>query len=285
MIDQDVLRAVPPRALAAARAIAHLAVQLLTRAARANLPAAADDSHSNLGWDPELSGFLSQPLLADGTKIHIGATLDPLRLIIVEENQLTAELGLDGRSENDASTWLDAHLGTLRLNPATGATLPYDLPADVASISVFDVKGQQPALAALSGWYGIAHEALTSFAARIANLSPGPSPVRCWPHHFDIATYVSLEIGDAETARGIGVGLSPGDESYDQPYLYINPWPHLHANVLPDLPRPGHWHTQGFVGAIATADAILDNNNLANLAAYIDRTFDIARQQLLQDNR
>ncbi len=70
-------------------------------------------------------------------------------------------------------------------------------------------------------------------------LEPDPSAVRCWPHHFNIATYVFLETGNPETARGVGVGMSPGDEGYGERYFYINGWPHLDASKLPDAIAPG----------------------------------------------
>ncbi len=74
--------------------------------------------------------------------------------------------------------------------------------------------------------------------------------VRCWPHHFDIGTVVDLK----STAEGcsIGLGLSPGDESYDQPYFYVNPYPNPDLSALPPLLAGDHWHTQGWMGVVAT---------------------------------
>ena len=46
------------------------------------------------------------------------------------------------------------------------------------------------------------------------------SPVRCWPHHFDIATLLTIAPGQT-----IGVGLEPGDGYYDEPYWYVNQYP------------------------------------------------------------
>src|SRR5437016_1125452 len=49
--DWTKLREPAPGALVGAREAAHSAAQWATRAARANLPAAPDDSHSALLWD------------------------------------------------------------------------------------------------------------------------------------------------------------------------------------------------------------------------------------------
>ncbi len=105
--------------------------------------------------------------------------------------------------------------------------------------------------------------------------------MRCWPHHFDIATYVQLEEGNFESAKGIGIGMSPGDESYDQPYFYINPWPHMDPQKLPDAPVPGHWHTQDFVGAIATGGEVLTATGAETaMQSFVRTSFEIGRAHL-----
>ncbi|MCU1350669.1 MAG: hypothetical protein JWO56_3699 [Acidobacteria bacterium] len=80
----------------------------------------------------------------------------------------------------------------------------------------------------------------------------GGSPVLCWPHHFDIATL--LTVGEGTT---IGVGLSPGDHSYPEPYWYVTPYPYPATTALPSLTR-GRWHTAGWVGAVLAAEPRAD---------------------------
>jgi len=149
----------------------------------------------------------------------------------------------------------------------------------VAGGAAYDTAGNAEALAELARWFAAAAEILEGFADRRGEISLepsslGPSPVRCWPHHFDIATLLVLEEGDPETARSVGVGLSPGGEAYRQPYFYINPWPHLATDDLPELPAPGHWHRQGFVGAIATGDEVLGlADRRAGLVAFVEGAF------------
>ena len=82
--------------------------------------------------------------------------------------------------------------------------------------------------------------------------------MRCWPHHFDVASLITLDAGaDAEEARTIGVGFSPGDGSYDQPYFYVTPWPYPEADDLPSLAGGAHWHTEGWIGAVLTAERVI----------------------------
>ena len=66
---------------------------------------------------------------------------------------------------------------------------------------------------------------------------------------------------NAEKPRTIGVGLSPGDHFYAQPYFYMSPSPQVKAAELPQLPMLGAWRTEGFMGAVATAEAIVALND------------------------
>ncbi|MCR9256251.1 MAG: hypothetical protein NXI16_09165 [Alphaproteobacteria bacterium] len=270
------LTSVAPTAFASARATAHLAVQPLSLAARANLPSATDDRHSNLGWRD--GAFVSQPIPAGGAIYTVSLAVEPMALALERDGVAVARSPLDGQSPADVAAWLDDNLTGHGLKPTAGMAPPYDMPADVVMLGRYRTD---PGLASLAAWYDLAHGVLDRFAGDHGDLEPGPSPLRCWPHHFDVATYVALETGDPETARGIGVGLSPGDESYPQPYLYVNPWPMLDPAGLPDLPAPGHWHTEGFVGAVATGEAILGlDDPAAGLAAFVEQAFAIGRARL-----
>ena len=268
-MDKQRLRS--PETLAPARAMAHAAAQLLYRASVANADPLPSDEHSNIGWDPDLGGFQTHPLGPEG--ISVGFGLTPLVLRIADRS-----LGLDGVSVTEALGWLDAELGRHSLVPASGVEVTYDLPESVLSVDRFeDLAG----LAGLAAWFDLAARSIEGLAATLTDLIPGPSPVRCWPHHFDLATYVSLEPGDAEVARGIGVGLSPGDGSCDQPYFYVNPWPHLDRASLPEAAIPGHWHTDGFVGLIATGTEILSLEDVrSDTRRFLQTSFETGRSAL-----
>ena len=55
----------------------------------------------------------------------------------------------------------------------------------------------------------------------------------------------------------MGVGFSPGDHYYDEPYFYVSLYPAPPATTLPALSF-GHWHSHDFTSGIATASRILD---------------------------
>jgi hypothetical protein len=131
---------------------------------------------------------------------------------------------------------------------------PYELPPLAGGGQRFD-GGARAAYAELARWYATADAMLRE----LVRATPGASPVRCWPHHLDIATLLpGPAAGDGAAARTIGVGLSPGDASYAEPYWYVTPWPYPPAPPqLPALPGGASWHRQGWFGAVLPATAAL----------------------------
>jgi hypothetical protein len=280
--DWSRLGSVPPEGLAGARHLGHYAAQWPTKAARANLAAVPDDSHASLEWDAERGALLTQPLATTQGECRVGLGVADLRLLVVRGSKTGDSFALDGRSDAEAGAWLDAALRAAGLAPASGAELPYDMPQHaVASGAPYGARSEAAALQELARWFGAAADVLEEVGVRLRKLRPEPSPVRCWPHHFDIATLVELEAGHAEAARSIGIGLSPGDEFYAQPYWYVSPSPKPDAAMLPQAPVPGHWHTQGFTALIATgADIVKLEDRRRNTSAFVTKALEMSRALL-----
>jgi hypothetical protein len=278
-MDWSGLGGVPPGALASARILAHHAVQWVTKAARANLAATPDDSHSSLEWDAARAALLSQPLAGKQGTIRAGLGVGELQLMLVRGSATQEMFALDGKTNAEAGAWLDAALRDAELAPASGVKLPYDIPGHaVAGGDRYSAQVEAAALQELARWFGAAADALGAISIRFRDVRPGPSPALCWPHHFDIATVLQLEAGHAESARSIGIGLSPGDEFYAQPYWYVSPWSKLDAAVLPEAPVPGHWHTQGFTGLVATGeDTLTLKDRRRELVAFIAAAVEASR--------
>jgi hypothetical protein len=107
----------------------------------------------------------------------------------------------------------------------------------------------------------------------------GAGPVRCWPHHFDIATLVRPRAGTLQT---IGIGLSPGDDSYPEPYYYVGPYPTPRAR-----PRPlsiGSWHTASWWGAALPGSEIVKQMAADEQARLVTGFIDQAIERLLETN-
>jgi hypothetical protein len=276
--DWSTLGAKTPTTLVRARNLAHHAAQWAAKAARANLQAVSDDGHSSLSWDSERGAFMSQPLAAAGAEVRVGFKLRGFALTIVRNNRNLDEFELGGRKDSSVAVWFDSALRALGLKPASDVELPYALPSlPVTRGSAYQVSGESEAFDELARWY----EAAGDLLADVATAHAGAGPVRCWPHHFDIATLIALDAAGAENARSIGVGVSPGDEHYAQPYVYVTPWPRLNPATLPPLPSPGSWHLKGFVGAVATAEQILlQPERGPDVSAFVDAAIAIGRERL-----
>ena len=141
----SMLRNPEPTELAAARALAHRAVQWPARAARANLDPVPDDSHTSLTWDPIMAALLGQPLKG-GVRVGLRVAVHEL---VFTKGERIEEFPLAGKLDADTGEWLDGKLAAERLKPASGTKLPYDMPPALFARPA----GEGPRLAALSVWF------------------------------------------------------------------------------------------------------------------------------------
>jgi hypothetical protein len=251
------LRTIERHQLTQARLAAHYAVQWLARAARAYIEPKADDSHTNLGWDPALGGVATHPL-PDGSRLALRIADLTLLLIGPPAN----ELSLNNRSDVDIRAWLGPRLSIKGLDAlALDQPLPYDMPASaIGSGGRYLLDDLESALGELSGWYDNASRALDDVRQQLVARRLRAPPVRCWPHHFDLDTLIYFGTRNADNIRTMGVGFSPGDEYYDEPYFYVSIYPAPLLTTLPALPV-GHWHSHDFTAAVVTASRILEESD------------------------
>lgn len=99
---------------------------------------------------------------------------------------------------------------TLRELGATERALPYaaNTPFDDAPLSVTAEECR----------------ALGDFYALVAAALPEGDTPQIWPEHFDIATVLDEK----------NYGGSPGDATYDRPYLYVGPWDRSDPSTFDD---------------------------------------------------
>jgi len=234
---------IPGTQLLEERIECHHAVQINTRLARGFLRAKDDDSHTSLSWDPLAQALTGQPL----APFRLGLRIANLTLLLLGlASEEIGSFSLDGHTFQDALTWVGERLRASGIDPAP-LSLPIHFTLDDHPLlhgARFRLQGREPLFEELAKWYGNAARCLHAVS----------SPVRCWPHHFDIATQIGSGAGS------IGVGMSPGDGSYPQPYFYVSPWPYPEGSALPAL-ASGKWHTEVWVGAVLTGDEILSKTD------------------------
>jgi len=270
------LQGVDRSRLREARLQAHYAVQWLARAARAYVAPKADDSHTNLGWDDALGGFTTHSL-PDGSRL--GLRIADLALALMPSDGV--RLALNGQTEADIRAWLGPHMNAKGLDAhSLDAPSPYEIPQfAIGSGGRYAVDGQT--LGELAGWYANANSVLDKGRQDLIGRNLHAPPVRCWPHHFDLDTLIYFDTKDPDDVRTMGVGLSPGDEYYDEPYFYASLYPAPDAASLPPQPAVGHWHTHDFTAAIVTASRLLAvQDQAAEAAMFLKSATDFAIKQL-----
>jgi hypothetical protein len=233
------------------------------------LPAAADDSHTNLEWLRE-PGLLVGHLTPDTPRCRAALRPANLRLYVLNRDDAPiAEHALHGTTISQGMLWLEEQIAVFRKRPLreplrrSKLELPDHAVGRGAGFSAADTA----AFSELSRWYANGDSVLRGLVERTRNASP----VRCWPHHFDIATLVTVEDGcDSENARTIGIGMSPGDASYSEPYWYVTPWPYPDELHLSALDGDGEWHRTGWLGAVLTGSKIVARPSAEAQARLVD---------------
>ncbi|HXE27848.1 MAG TPA: hypothetical protein VN656_05000 [Stellaceae bacterium] len=274
----DQLGKIDPKALWEARLQAHHAVQWVARAAGANIMPMPSDTQFNFGWDRDQGALVSHELRGRSDTLRVGLVMATMTLVVLRDASVIDQFVLDGKRHADAGLWLDRILSTAGLALASGAALSYAIPAHPVGDGAAYVSGpQRGEFRVLANWFACADDMIGAIHATLPQGTA--SPVRCWPHRFDIATLWTLGDGDAETAPSVGIGLSPGDGCYAQPYFYVTLWPRPAPEKLPPLPPPGDWHTDEFIGAVLTGEAIVAMPDRATRTRqFLDAAVSVARR-------
>ena len=271
-------RDVDRRRLSEGRLQAHYAAQWLARTARAYIPPQPDDSHTSLRWDHDLDGFMTRPW-RDHARLSLQIPHLTLALHGGNEPGHTQSLPLAGRTDAEVRHWLGQRLGARGLDQwALDAPSPYAMPAHaIAQGAAYNADGAADALAEIAACFANAELFLGRIERQMIDRKLSATPVRCWPHHFDLATQTMLPTPDPDMTGYVGAGLSPGDEYYDEPYFYVSIYPEPEPSALPALPPLCHWHTQEFTAAILPAHKILAaKDQPAETAAFLECTVAIA---------
>jgi hypothetical protein len=299
MTGWERLGGVPRARLAAARAQLHLAAQPAAAVGKLLLPHQPDYGEQSFSWAAG-DRCLAQGTVtgrSPATPFRAALRPSPPALLLLGApgvpgaigaigapdsggggGGILRELPLGGRTLGEAYEWLAAQLADL-----LGAGLPGEIerPAGLSDLSGhpladgarFDA-GDAAAFAELGSLFANADRALAAWAAAW----PGASAVRCWPHHFDIATLApiapaTLAAAPPEQARTIGAGMVPGDVGRGgrgEPYFYVSPWPYPESAEWPPLPGGGTWNMEGWLGAVLEAPQFMDADRAADQAAAVE---------------
>ncbi len=248
---------IPPQELVESRLQLHYAIQFIAATGAALAEPLSDYSHTSLAWLPDLEVFVGSVIQATQP---VQVALDPvsLTLILLDQHSETINaLPLPGKTMAAGLNWLQQELAQLGVDASKIVFLDYppdDFPDHpLAHGAIFD-DSQTLALNELTDYYA---NTQPLFQAIIAT-TEGATATHIWPHHFDMATLITLPGTKNGSPLTVGVGLSPGDTSYPEPYWYVSPYPYPDAASLPALESLGFWHTQHWVGAVLPASRLTE---------------------------
>ena len=247
----------------------HWAAQLVSALGNTLCDPRSDYAHTNLEWSTAHCGLLSQ---ASNTSPSLRALLcfPDVSIVLLSDSpsdrgdgsqQTVATIPLEGLRFSEAMDLLAAAVAKQLGRDTVKLERPrHDLPVHPVDPdgAAAPFGGWKPhALVELTRWFSNGDRALRELRSHDARASE----VRCWPHHFDIATLLVVEREDpadpsSEVTRSLGVGMTPGDGSYADAYWYVTPWPYPASPDLPALDGGGIWHKDGWVGAVLTSTAL-----------------------------
>jgi hypothetical protein len=245
-----------------ARLQLHHAAQLATAFGISYLPAQPDDSHTNLEWIGSLGALASKP--SGSASIRVAVRPNPFAILILDAKaSALATYSLDGRVIGDAAQWVRSQLATHGFDGGR-YTLErhYEIPKHrVDDGAAFESSTSASAFKTLASWYADAAAALEYVRAT----TPNASPVRCWPHHFDIATLIQVAPG-----KMISLGMEPGDDDYPEPYFYASVYPSPSSDApRDDLAGNGMWHTRDWIGAVLPASRLCETGQQSQTNEFI----------------
>jgi hypothetical protein len=249
---------IPLDELVESRLQLHYAIQLIAATGAALAEPLPDYSHTSLAWHPVLEVFVGSAIQAPQP---FQVALDPVSLTLIvldQQSEAIASLPLPEKTMAAGLIWLQQALSQLGVDASKIVFLDYppdDFPDHPLAHGASFESNQALALSELTDYYANTHPL---FQAIIA-MTEDATATRIWPHHFDMATLIMLPGIQNGSPLTVGVGLSPGDTYYNEPYWYVSPYPYPDTASLPALNSDGFWHTQHWVGAVLPASRLTES--------------------------
>ena len=235
----------------------HHIVQSCAAFGRHFLPESAEDENAVISWIPEYRMMVGKWVESENGLIRAGLDATNKSLTFQVKDGPSTQLNLQGKTFAQLMMWLEGQAGEHGLAvDKFSADLPYEIPDfPSAKGQTFELEDDE-ALEAFLSLYGNAHHACSIMQTKFASTSD----IRIWPHHFDIAISVKLkESGSPDTSTYLGLGFSPGDSHYHEPYFYTNSWPFADDALLHPLEN-GQWHIEDWVGGALTLSELAEIN-------------------------
>ncbi len=177
----------------------HLAAQYLAAAGISFLDKKEDDSHTNLGWEVDTNRLTTHSFGNDNNQVGLNFLSANLEWLINGKAEST--INLQTSTHLEILNWLNSQVQKHNIDRAYHYDFHYELPyPSISEDYKFQIDNKESKVYAEE-----LNHAQVSFESFLSenNLK---SPIRVWPHHFDMGVYTQLdETGNTFLAAGLAI--------------------------------------------------------------------------------
>ncbi len=250
----------------------HLLCQVIGKANRTYVPDKADESHTNLHFDPWGNKILGRWIQSGSGTVLVALDLNSLQFEVLNSSRKQIlTVSSIGKTMEEIEREFEVLLPKAGLDP-TGfrAPMPHEIPAYAFSKKTQEAIPTQ----ALDQWKYFRKLANQS-CYQFLGYAQAESEVRIWPEHFDTGIYFEYA-GN----MGIGFGLAMEDSMAGDAYFYMAGYPKNGSLIFENLPKSPTWkwelgeHWKGVILPVSVLEKTSDSQTEKILKEYITRNFD-----------
>jgi hypothetical protein len=249
----------------------HQAVQIVSAFPRNLLSHDATDGTASLTWNPRISGLESLPFSTTQGAVKVVLSFNSCSLQLHLNNIVKDSFVMKHHSLNQGLQWLKTKASQIGIDPyKINLELPYEI-EQYDHDQLLKVND-----AALQVYRALYHNSHLLLKCLVVEKWEEAFDIRCWPHHFDLATLIPLEKNEeGDILKSIGVGFSPGDEGIEEPYFYANIWPSVSYDSLAAKPLEiGKWNKHGWSGAVMSYSGFVESDQSELLESFINQAME-----------
>ncbi len=226
--------------------ILHRASQYLAAFGISFVEKKADDSHTNLNWNPHSLSLETRSVINDsGGAVQLALDCKSFALVGIDPIGESV-LYMDHTKHRDVIEWLRNWSKESGLTEVYDYRFHYELPYP-AMADLYTWK--QPSEAELQAYTEEMNRAKSQFSAILNNVGI-ESELRVWPHHFDLGFFGKVP---SHKTLSIGGGKAIPDSLSSDSYYYISGWYEngsaVNVERMPPLTK-GTWGLGNFNGSI-----------------------------------
>ena len=240
----------------------HIAIQVVVLPGRSYLQKSPRDEHATLELDNHRNSLVGKWISCKNNRWRCGISMEQKKIYFEEEGSPEPlEADFRNKTFNELMLWLEESLATAGFSVSSlNSTTPYKLP-DYTKQKTPLCFDRNNGFEFFFPFYKNSSFLFENFKKYVDVHCEN----RLWPRHLNQKISIMIkDSGEPSTSTYLGLGMSPGDQYYDEPYLYVNCWPYLEG----DLPEPsvGFWHIDDWVGTVFLFSDLAKFSNQRDIA-------------------